>query len=235
MSGRERPLRAKSVPRSLMCQPGTECVPIFHITHVENLGPILNKGLVSHNECVSKGVRYHRIGDADIKETRSSFPVRAQPFGFLGDYVPFYLGPRSPMQYRIHMKSVAGYDGSELEVIFLVSSVETLLRQPLTCVHTNGQANARFTQHFQGLEGIEANVEWEVIRGKYWHSTAQYPDRMRKRLAEVLVHKSFPFDAVEGIAVANEAMAQRVNKVLISNATTCPVMQKPAWYYGGPA
>lgn len=133
MSGWERPPKSEPQPRSLTCRPGTECIPIFHITHVENLARILGQGgLVSHNDCITKGLTYRRIGDADLKRTRSAFRVRVPPHGFLGDYVPFYLAPLSPMQWRIHCRSVAGYDGTQHDVIYLVSSIETLRLNRLT-------------------------------------------------------------------------------------------------------
>lgn len=172
-----------------MCQPGTECIPVFHITHVENLAPILEQGgLASHKGCIRQGLTYRRIGNAALKDTRSAFRVRVPPHGFLGDYVPFYLGPLSPMQYRIHCKTVAGYDGTEHDIVSLVSSVEVLRRERFAFVHTDGQANAAFTKHVAGLDEIASTVDWLVIRGRYWNNTDAYPDRMRRRLAEVLVH-----------------------------------------------
>lgn len=233
MSGGGKPLKTKVLPHSLNCLPGTECIPIFHITHVENLARILDHhALVSHNGCRHGGIEYRRIGDASLKDTRSSFPVRVPPYGCLGDYVPFYLGPRSPMQYRIHQRSVAGYEGTEHDVIFLVSSLESLRRCGRPCVHTDGQANAHRTRHVEGLEEVAATVDWTVIRGKWWHNTDQYPDRQRRRSAEVLVHRRCPLSVIEGIAVANNTVVKRVASVLEARQVALPTVERPGWYYG---
>ena len=234
MSGSGKPLKEKTPPRSLSVLPGTECVPVFHITHVDNLETILrHEGLFSHNDCSRLGVQYRRIGDASLKDTRSSFPVQVPPHGCLGDYVPFYLGPRSPMQFRIHRKSVAGYDGTEQDVIFLVSTVTNLRKCGFSCFHTDGQANANRTKHIQGLDEVKSTVDWTVIRGKWWLSTDQDPDRQRRRSAEVLVHKTCPFLFIEGIAAANNTMVKRVATMLDTMNVVRPVVERPGWYYGG--
>ena len=102
------------------------------------------------------------------------------------------------MQYRIHCKTVAGYDGTEHDIVYLVSSVDTLRRDQFACVHTDGQANAAFTKHVRGLDDIASTVDWGVIRGKYWNNTAAHPDRMRKRSAEVLIRDFCPLQSLRG-------------------------------------
>jgi hypothetical protein len=136
------------------------------------------------------------------------------------------------MLFRIHSRNVVGYDGTEHDIVYLVSSVDTLRREGFACVHTDGQANARFTNHVQGLDEIASTVDWSVIRGKMWNNTAAQPDRMRRRSAEVLVRDFVPFSVIEGIAVPNASMAQRVHKVLKSFTLNRPVVEKPGWYYG---
>lgn len=42
------------------------------------------------------------------------------PGGFLNDYVPFYLGPRSPMLYRISRHQ------PQFEIIYLLNNSERL-------------------------------------------------------------------------------------------------------------
>ena len=69
--------RERASATHLHLRAGHRVIPVFHITHIDNLTAILTQGgLASHNECVSQGVTYRRIGDAALKDTRSTFLVR---------------------------------------------------------------------------------------------------------------------------------------------------------------
>jgi hypothetical protein len=51
------------------------------------------------------------VGDPQIKERCRNRAVNTGPGGTIGDYVPFYFAPRSPMLYRIacdHRDGVSG-------------------------------------------------------------------------------------------------------------------------------
>lgn len=70
----------------------------FRITHIDNIRNILQYGLV-HEFSPNKDSNFVSIGDASIISKRKS-PVVDKNI-VLSDYIPFYLGPRSPMLYVI--------------------------------------------------------------------------------------------------------------------------------------
>jgi hypothetical protein len=98
---------------------------IYHITHLRNLADIIAVGQLW---CDSKMAAQNRacvgIAHQHIKERRARKAIKIPPGGFVADYVPFYFAPRSPMLYTIHQGNVAGYDGGQAKVVYLVSSVE---------------------------------------------------------------------------------------------------------------
>jgi hypothetical protein len=71
---------------------------IYHFTDVANLASILN---ADELRCHSTADCAVDVADATIKSRRMSKRVPCRPGGTVGDYVPFYFAPRSPMLFRI--------------------------------------------------------------------------------------------------------------------------------------
>lgn len=64
-----------------------------------------------------------------------------------------------------------------------------------------------------------------------WNDTAEDPDRMRRRMAEFLVHERVPLRCMAGFAVRTEQMRERVGEMLTAHGVTLPVLVRPSWYY----
>jgi hypothetical protein len=80
---------------------------IYHITHIDNLTTIIADGCLWSDRRLL-GTRAERvvIGLGNIKRRRlNEPPVHCHPGTMVGDYVPFYFCPRSPMLYMIHTPS----------------------------------------------------------------------------------------------------------------------------------
>jgi hypothetical protein len=76
-----------------------------------------------------------------------------------------------------------------------------------------------------------AQVDWAVIDHWSWKNTEEDPDRKRRKQAEFLVHQSFPWSWVEGIAVIDPTVAQQVEALLGQAQHQPPVTVQPRWYY----
>ena len=73
---------------------------IFRLTHVSNLPWIVTNGL----HCRASEVQdpdFVEIGNRDLIQRRPATLVPIAPYGTLGDYVPFYFTPCSPMLLNI--------------------------------------------------------------------------------------------------------------------------------------
>ena len=71
----------------------------FRILHIDNM-PHVKYGLV-HNDSPFARDSFVPIGDMSVMDARST---KQLPDGsFLSEYIPFYLGPRSPMLYNIQI------------------------------------------------------------------------------------------------------------------------------------
>lgn len=82
-----------------------EKIWLYRIVHINNIEHILTRGIFSHSHANADS-EYVNIGDATLINQRNDFPVKLDGYGNLGDYVPFYFGPLSPMLYNIKTAEV---------------------------------------------------------------------------------------------------------------------------------
>jgi ssDNA thymidine ADP-ribosyltransferase, DarT len=200
---------------------------IYHITHINNLGRIIAQGGL-HCDREAQQLKVVNIGHQHIKDRRLNRAVPLPPGGAVGDYVPFYFGPRSPMLFAIHKGVVTGYGDGQRPIIYLMSSAEAVRDAGLEWVFTEGHAEIAYTDFFNDLNDLD-KIDWNVINGRYWNDTNDFPDRKRKRQAEFLVKRFFPWNLVTHIGVYDQVVADAVAGVLQGQG---PVIQiQRGWYY----
>lgn len=205
--------------------------PIYHITHLRNLAPILGCGsLWCDRERVGRGLESVGIAYQHIKDRRARKRVPVGRGGTLADYVPFYFAPRSPMLFAIHRGQVPGYDGGQSSVVHLVTSTEAVAAEPLLFVFTNGHADMAFSRFYDDLRDLE-QVDWAIMGERYWNDTPEDGDRKRRRQAEFLVYMSLPWRLIEEIGVMSRKAADEVATALEGAEHRPPVVVRPEWYY----
>ena len=127
---------------------------IFRITHRENVPWILKNGL----HCRSSPVRdpnFVAIGNQELIEKRRFHPMRCQLGGTLGDYVPFYFTPHSPMFLNIK----TGHRGIQQllneDVAIIFSSLHDLKKHNIQFVFTDRHAVLATAQIFTDLKDLD--------------------------------------------------------------------------------
>lgn len=205
--------------------------PIYHITHGRNLAAIIAAGgLWCDAQIAASGVAPLGIAHQHIKDRRRECRVPCATGGTLADYVPFYFAPRSPMLYAIHTGSVEGYRGGQAGVLHLVAEAETVAASGCVWTFTEGHAEIALTVFYTDLCFLSA-VDWAIMVEQYWHDTDEDGDRKRRRQAEFLVHRFFPWTLITEIGVISPRVADRV-RVLLEPAAHRPVVSvRRSWYY----
>ncbi|BDG20637.1 type II toxin-antitoxin system toxin DNA ADP-ribosyl transferase DarT [Thermus thermophilus] len=196
---------------------------IYHITHLENLEGILQKGGLlpqSQRPPTRQNVAY-----GHIQARRAEVVVPVGPRGKLHDYVPFYFCPRSPMLYAIHT-GWTEYQGGQRPILHLVSTAQRVAEERLPFVFTDRHAAVRYVRFFHKLEHLKA-LDWEAIHSFDWRNT-----RERKQ-AEFLVKGLFPWRLIEEIGVIDEGIKAKVESVLarFPGLPHPPVQVRRSWYY----
>jgi hypothetical protein len=203
---------------------------IYHITHLRNLSSILEQGgLWCDGEATRRNLCAVGIAHGHIKERRTRLPVPVGPGGCLGDYVPFYFAPRSPMLYALNRGAVEHYERGQEEIVHLVSSVERVAEKKLAFAFSDGHAIMALSKFYDKLEDL-SQIDWSLMKEKYWADTSEDPDRTRRRQAEFLVHGFFPWSGLLGIGAMTEAAAQRTLEILGPDPAL-KVKVKQDWYY----
>lgn len=154
----------------------------------------------------------------------------------MGDYVPFYFAPRSPMMYRIacdRRDAVRGrYQGGTRPLVYLVSSVSRVLDHGLPWVASDGNCASTVTTYTNNETDLDGHVDWDLMDAMMWKATEQDADRPRRRMAELLVHHRFPLDVALGLAVSDEATALRVRQEIDASGRGVRFVEvRPRWYY----
>lgn len=176
------------------------------------------------------GALVHEVGNRGIKERRRRAAVKVAPGGVVADYVPFYFAPRSPMMYAIHMGNGPGYDDGIDPLVYLVTSVERLVDLKLDVVTTDRNAVLPYADHCAAAGGLD-HIDWDLMAARYWSATADEPDRVERRMAECLVHRQVPWDAVSAVHVRTRARAAEARAALAVTGQAGMVTVTADWYF----
>jgi hypothetical protein len=202
--------------------------PIYHITALSNLDSILlSGGLYSHTDMAAHGLRHSDVSNQEIQGNRAVRRVQCCRQGVLHDYVPFFFCPRPPMLLAI--QGSHGYAGKR-SMIHLVSTAQEVDASKVDYFFTDGHATMGFTEDCALLAQLGA-IDWDVIPLKYWGNTVQDGDRKRRKQAEFLVHRFFPFSLVRRIGVYSQQVRVAVEERLQAHGLRIPVTVEVDWYY----
>lgn len=201
--------------------------PIFHITHMRNLAPIIACGELRAIALLAQ-TTFTNLAHARIQQQRAKTKVPCGPRGTLHDYVPFYFGARSPMLYAVFKNQVEGYSDGQDPVVHLVSSAEAVAQ--LDFVFTDGHAIMALSEFYEDLADL-ANVDLRLMRSRFWLDSQADPDRKRRRQAEFLIHQRLAWTFIHRIVVRTKATRIAVETALTNAMHKPPVEVRPNWYY----
>lgn len=185
--------------------------------------------MLSVSELRRKHKGFTTIAHEGIQDRRSVTLVPCGPGGSLHDYVPFYFAPRSPMLCAISYGRVPSCP-NPADVVHLVSTVEEIDNNGLKFAFADGHAIMVFSQFYDDLACLN-QVDWGVMKARYWSDTLEDTDRKRRRQAEFLVHRLMPWTLVSEIVVVKKSVQQVVQAMLEQEGDATPVRTNRAWYY----
>jgi len=225
---------------------------LYHITAIDNLKSIAQRGAVYSKNLVSRlGIGAAGIAYEEVQQLRAQKEVHQGPAGkltggvgpggTLHDYAPLYFAPRSPMLLAINSGAVTGCDYRQSDIVHLVTSAQSIKEGDHKFIFTDMHAvktDASFFDELANLDKIDWTLFFEVplIAGycRYWQNRPQPPHRARrkeKRSAEFLVHEQLPIAVVSEIGVSAKAGEARVRAALAGTGWSPTVKVVPGWYY----
>ena len=132
------------------------------------------------------------------------------------------------MMYTINRGNVPGYSAGQSELVYLRSSVETVLKYRLPFVFTDGHPIEAMSDMYDDVTSLN-EVDWSVMVLKYWKNTTDDPDRKRRRQAEFLVKDFMPLELVEEVGCIDHSAATQAIAHLPSARSRCSIRRD--WYY----
>lgn len=209
---------------------------LLHFTHIDNLPQIMESGELVCDSRAQQGLMRAEVGDLVIKEARRRRTIPIHPGGRVGDYVPFYFAPRSPMMYRIacdHRDSIAGrYPDGDRPLVYLAATVGAVIDSQLTWVATDGNAANATTEFSSDLDRLDEMIDWPLMTADRWNNVPDDPDRQRRRMAEFLVHRHVPLSVIHSVGTYSDLQADTVRTRLAGTSLVSRVLVRRNWYYG---
>ncbi len=173
---------------------------------------------------------YVNIGDLSLIDYRKNSDACNPPGGKLADYIPFYLGPRSPMLYQI----ATGYEEikkhKQSDIIYLISSYNKITEHQLPYFYSDVNARVSTANYYTSASDFN-KLDWETIYSQYWRSDETDLERKQKKQAEFLVKSQVPVSCIEYIGVFDEPAKQRVTDLLYQHNTHINIRLSPDKLY----
>lgn len=199
---------------------------IYRMTHIENIPHILRNG-ITHFKSDKSNPDYIAIGDSTLISTRSSFLLNNGKQ--LGEYIPFYFGPRTPMLYVVQKGYNMVTPTPAEKIVYCVCSVQKIIEQQLNFVFTDGHAVDSFSSLYSATDTnkIKMLLDFEAIEAKYWVDENDL-DRKRRKEAEFLVEGDISKEAILGYITYNQSAK---NKLIEFGALESKVYVKSTYYF----
>lgn len=206
---------------------------IYHITHVDNISRIVESGKVwSDAKRLELTLNSENIGMNGIKERRLTLPVTCHPGTTVGQYVPFYLCPRSVMLYIIHQANHPdlAYRGGQVPIVHLVmdvhKTIEWATENRKKWAFSDRNAGAYLADFYSRIEDM-VNINWPAVESRDFKESQVKEGKQ----AEFLLHDYIPWNLVEKIGVYNTEIQNKVTKSLVEVEHKPVISIEKLWYF----
>ena len=198
---------------------------IYHITDVENLPGILAENGLHSDAAMVKREPGVIIGYDHIKKRRlKDIPIPCCTWRRVGEFVPFYFCPRSPMLFTINKGNTGRQAGCQKTIVHFVSTMAAGIATGKAWAVSSGNAGAFHTTFKASTEALD-ELDWTAIRAVSWQG------KQHQKSAEFLVADFFPWTAIQEIGCQNAATLGRVRELIGAAPHQPPVALQPNWYY----
>lgn len=207
---------------------------IYHIIHIDRLLSVIRHGhlwsdlAILQNPSLFSGTN---IGNQQIKERRRTLNLRSHTGLKVGNCVPFYFCPRSPMLYIISRGEdswLTTYQGGQNQIVHLQAD----MYQTISWAANNGLHWA-FTDINAAKDGFNDwsdlthlnKIDWAAIEATLW---AAFTERKQ---AEFLIQSRFPWNLVDLIGVSTRETLDKIVEYMKYSNHRPNVGIIEDWYY----
>ncbi len=207
---------------------------IYHITHIDNLPSIATgMGLVSDAQRIASDLSCSVVGMSIIKQRRlEEIEVACHPGTTVGQYVPFYLCPRSIMLYILRMGNHpdVSYRGGQPPIVHLQADFHQVITwanvNAVPWAFSSGNAGSRLASFYNDPAQLD-KIDWDAV------TSTDFRDAKIKegKQAEFLLFNVFPWTLVEKVGTINSTIATQVEAALVTADHQPVIAIEPSWYF----
>jgi ssDNA thymidine ADP-ribosyltransferase, DarT len=116
------------------------------------------------------------------------------------------------------------------DIVYLVSNFDLIEESNQEFVFFDGHGVHILSECYNNKEKFE-NIDWKIVKNKFWNIDEKDPDRKRRKQAEFLVHRELSIEYLIGIGVFDKEVKNKIDSILkkINCNLNCKV--KKDWYY----
>jgi len=207
---------------------------IYHITHIDNLAGMLERGCVwSEAQCLAEDWQCTVVGMSQIKRRRlQEIEVSCHPGTTVGQYVPFYFCPRSIMLYILHRGNHPDldYHGGQRPILHLQADLKRSVawadENRRHWAFSDRNAGTYYASFYDDLADLD-EINWDAVAATDWRD----PMIKEGKQAEFLMQDSFPWELVDTVGVIAEQTLAEVNRILQRAERKPLVSVQKDWYY----
>lgn len=208
---------------------GPEKAYIFRITHIRNVPWILRHGLHCRNAELCDP-NFTEIGSQELIERRRHRVLPEPPGGNLGDYVPFYFTPLSPMLLNIKTGRGGVKQVPMSEIVIFKTSLFRLKAEDVSFIFSDRHAYleaARFSSRIDDLD----RIAWPLLRNRDFKRDPEKPEKLELYQAEALAYRHVPVRALDGIICHGPAEEARLKTEIEKENSDLKVAARPEWFF----
>lgn len=154
------------------------------------------------------------IGHGQLISDRHTHPItQLADAGSLGEYIPFYFGPFSPMLLMIKNGTPPVQRRPQEEIVYIISSVQAIKEAKLEYCFTDRQAKKKLAGFYRDDQDLNM-IDWDVVRLQFWRNTSEYIDMQDRKQAEFLVRHHVPISCISWLAVKTQERKQYFEEMI---------------------
>ncbi|SDD94058.1 protein of unknown function [Rhodospira trueperi] len=202
---------------------------IFRIMHRDNVAWTVANGFHCRNSALADP-GFVPIGNPDLIEHRRDMPIPIPPCGVLGDYIPFYFTPRSPMLYNIRTGHRGIRKRANAEIVVAVACLHDLLDRAIPFVVSDRHAYLATASFSSGLDGLQS-LDWAALQASDFRRDPENPEKFERYQAEALIHRHLPANGLRGWVCFDDDAKAFVTGLLDEHGLSMTVATRPGWYF----
>ena len=204
---------------------------LYRIFHRDNLEYICRNGVYAATH-PKKNPAYTFIGDPKLTDHRKDYPIPLAGTRVLGDYVPFYLGPRSPMLYQIYRGGQGVDQQAQQDIVYLGCRLQDLEAANCEVLLTDGHARNNFTSFFRSKDDL-SSIDWKATQVRFWKASEKDWDLQRRKQTEGLVKHHVPPECIRFFVTKSDSVATYIQHIVLDCGlnVTVHIDQEEKFYY----